>query len=248
MAINSLKTHKSVRKYTDEPVSDAQLKNIVEAGIRGSNTGNMQLYSIIATTDAATKALLAPAHFNQPMVTEAPLVITVCADINRMNKWCAERNADAGFDNMQTFISATVDAIIAAENIALAAEEEGLGICFLGTTTYNPDTIIDALELPRGVMPITTITIGHPATELSLTERLPMEAVLHIGKYKDYTSADIDKLYAEKEANPENQKFVEENKKETLAQVFSEIRYGREGNEAFSVTFMEALRRQGFMK
>lgn len=248
MSINSLFSHRSIRKYEARPIAQEVIDKIVEAAIRGSNTGNMQLYSIILTQDPAIKAKLAPAHFNQPMVMSAPLVATVCADINRMNKWCAARHADAGFDNMETLLTATIDATIAAQCMALAAEEAGLGVCFLGTTTYNPDVIIEALRLPRGVMPVTTVTIGYPAEEPGLTERLPAEAVAHRETYHDFSEADIERLYAEKEALPANRKFVEENAKDNLAQVFAEVRYPRANSEAFSQKLMDVTRKQGFLK
>lgn len=248
MSIDSLSTHRSIRKYANRPISADTVQDIVDAGIRGSNTGNMQLYSIVLTQDAATKAALAPAHFNQPMVTEAPLVVTVCADVNRMTKWCEARDAAAGFHNMETFLTAAVDATIVAQNMALAAEEAGLGVCYLGTTTYNPEMIIDTLRLPKGVFPITTLTIGHPAEAPGLTERLPREAVTHTDTYSDYTRGDIDRLHADKEANPANVEFVKANGKANLAQVFAEVRYPGPGNEAFSAKLMDALRSQGFTK
>ena len=242
--IMSLFDHKSIRRYTNKPIASDVLNKILSAGVRGSNTGNMQLYSIIVSQDDSVKAKLAPAHFNQPMVMSAAAVITVCADVNRMNKWCSARNADAAFNNSETFVSAMVDAVIVAQNIAVAAEDEGLGICFLGTTTYNPDQIIKALNLPRGVFPVTTLTVGYPDENPGLTERLPLEAVVHYESYSDYSLDDINNFYAAKESNPANQSFVAENSKENLAQVFSEVRYPRQSNEAFSKILDASIARQ----
>lgn len=240
--------HSSVRSYSDREVSDELLREIITAGTRASNTGNMQIYSIVATRDAAIKQRLAPAHFGQPMVTQAPVVLTFCADVNRFSKWCAQRNADAGFMNFESLMTATVDAMLAAQNVCLAAETRGLGICYLGTTTYNPDQIIEVLGLPKGVMPITTVTLGYPATAPQRTERLPLEAVLHSETYQDYTAEQIDSIYAEQEALEQNQKFVSENNKENLAQVFAEVRYSRANNEHFSHVLWETLKRQGFVE
>ncbi len=131
--------------------------------------------------------------------------------------------------------------------MALAAEGEGLGICYVGTTTYNPDMIIDALKLPKGVFPLVTLTIGYPDETPSMTERLPVKAVVHSDMYKDYTEDEIRDLHAEKEANPQNKEFVEENGKQNLAQVFSEVRYPREASESFSARLMETLKKQGLM-
>ena len=127
-------------------------------------------------------------------------------------------------------------------------EEKGLGICYLGTTIYNAGPIIEALNLPRLVVPIVTVTLGYPANPLpAQSERLPLAAILHEETYADYTPARIDALYAEKEALKVNQRFVAENGKETLAQVFTEVRYTKANNEYFSTAFLEVLKKQGFL-
>ncbi len=244
-----MKTRRSIRQYTSEKISDELLHELLEVAMRASNTGNMQLYSVVVTRDEANKQKLAPAHFNQPMVTSAPVVLTFCADINRFNKWAENRKAEAGFDNFQTFMAATIDAMLYAEAFAEAAEEKGLGVCYLGTTTYNAGPIIEALQLPKGVVPIVTITVGYPQTPLpEQSERLPLAAIMHEESYQDYSPASIDCLYAEKEAFPANKKFVEINNKETLAQVFTDIRYTKANNEYFSDAFLQVLKKQGFLK
>lgn len=244
-----MKTRRSIRQYTSEKISDELLHELLEVAMRASNTGNMQLYSVVVTRDEANKQKLAPAHFNQPMITSAPVVLTFCADINRFNKWAENRKAEAGFDNLQTFMAATIDAMLYAEAFAEAAEEKGLGLCYLGTTTYNAAPIIEALRLPKGVVPIVTITVGYPQTPLpEQSERLPLAAIMHEESYQDYTPASIDRLYAEKEAFPANKEFVKINKKETLAQVFTDIRYTKANNEYFSDAFLQVLKKQGFLK
>lgn len=244
-----MKTRRSIRQYTSEKISDELLHELLEVAMRASNTGNMQLYSVVVTRDEANKQKLAPAHFNQPMITSAPVVLTFCADINRFNKWAENRKAVAGFDNLQTFMAATIDAMLYAEAFAEAAEEKGLGLCYLGTTTYNAAPIIEALQLPKGVVPIVTITVGYPHTPLpEQSERLPLAAIMHEESYQDYSPASIDRFYAEKEAFPANKEFVEINKKETLAQVFTDIRYTKANNEYFSDAFLQVLKKQGFLK
>ncbi|HOZ31218.1 MAG TPA: nitroreductase family protein [Bacteroidales bacterium] len=240
-------SHRTIRKYSDIAVQKKIIDEILEAAVRASNTGNMQVYSIIVTTKNEIKEALAPAHFNQPMVKEAPVILTFCADFNRFNKWCLQRNADPGYDNFLSFLTAAIDAIIAAQNACLVAESNGLGICYLGTAIYNPDKIIEVLNLPKGVVPITTVTMGYPNENPPLTERLPVEAIVHYEKYKDYEKNDIDRLYSVKEANEENLKFLAENQKETLAQVFTDIRYTKKNNEYFSNVLFKVLKMQGFL-
>lgn len=245
--IENMKNRRTIRKYTAEDIPDALLNELLEVAARASNTGNMQLYSIVITRDQANKEKLAPAHFNQPMITKAPVVLTFCADANRFVKWAEQRKAVAGFDNLQTFIASTIDAMLFAQTFCTAAEEKGLGICYLGTTVYNADKIIEALSLPRLVVPIVTVTVGYPDGLPEQVERLPLEAVIHHETYSDYTPASIDALYQAKEALEVNKQFVKENNKETLAQVFTDVRYTKANNEYFSEVLLKVLKEQGFM-
>ena len=246
--LNLLNQHRTIRKYTDQQIEPELLNQLLEAACRTSNTGNMQAYSIIVTTESSLKEQLSPAHFNQPMVKQAPVVLTFCADFNRFTKWCNQRNAEPGYDNFQSFMATAIDALIAAQTFCIAAESVGLGICYLGTTTYNAGEIIDTLKLPKLVVPITTITVGYPADKPEQTDRLPMRAVVHNETYHDFSANDIDELYAEKENSEFYKQFVAENKKENLAQVFTDIRYRKKNNEFFSEKFLQVLKEQGFLK
>ena len=241
-------TRRTIRKYEERDIENELLEKILLAGTRASTTGNMQVYSIIVTRDAAMKERLAPAHFNQPMVTAAPVVLTFCADFNRFNRWCRQRRAEPGYGNFLSFMTAAIDALIAAQTICIAAEEEGLGICYLGTATYNADMIIDVLGLPEGVVPVATVTLGWPAEIPDQVDRLPLGAVVHQETYTDFTPDMIDDIYRAKEARADNLGFVAENGKETLAQVFCDVRYKKADNEFFSGKYLEVLRRQGFIQ
>lgn len=247
--IDIMKNRRTIRKYTEQDIPEELLNELLEVAVRASNTGNMQLYSVVVTRDQSNKEKLAPAHFNQPMITTAPVVLTFCADANRFVKWAEQRKAEAGFDNLQTFIASTIDAMLFAQAFCDAAEENGLGICYLGTTAYKADKIIEALSLPRLVVPIVTVTVGYPAMPLpEQVERLPLAAVIHQEAYVDYTPDMIDELYGEKEALEVNKQFVKENNKETLAQVFTDVRYTKKNNEYFSEVLLKVLKDQGFMK
>ncbi|MEA3460631.1 MAG: nitroreductase family protein [Bacteroidota bacterium] len=244
---DTLLNHRSIRKYKTDPIPNTILDYILEAGTRASTTGNMQLYSIVVTTEEGIREELAPCHFNQPMVKEAPVVLTFCADFNRFNRWCRQRKAEPGYDNFLSFFTAAIDALLVAQNVCVAAEDAGLGICYLGTTTYMAGKIIDILDLPSGVVPVTTVTVGYPDEWPEPTDRLPLEAVVHREKYKDYSENDIDQHYREKELMETYQTFIKEHKKETLAQVFTDVRYKKDDNVLFSKSLLEILTTQGFM-
>jgi nitroreductase len=240
--------HRSVRQYKSEAIPQDILNKILEAGSRASTTGNMQVYSMIVTKDLKLREKLWESHFKQKMVLEAPVHITFCADFNRFNKWCKLRNAIPGYDNFLSFFTGAIDALLASQNVVLEAEAHGLGACYLGTAIYNADQIIDTLELPIGVVPVACIVLGYPKSLPELTDRLPMQAVVHNEKYEDFDEKKIDACYQERDNSEETKKLLELNKKETLAQIFTENRYTRENNIRFSKKFLEVIKEQGFMK
>ena len=180
------------------------------------------------------------------MVTEAPCLVTVCADVHRFTMWCEQRGADPAYDNFEWFVNAATDALLAAQNLCVQAEIHGLGICYLGTTLYTAAEIARILQLPKGVIPLTTIVMGYPDETPGLTDRLPLDAVVHYEKYTDYTSAEIDELWAEREESDETRRLLEENGLENLAKIFTERRYTRRDNVAVSQSYFALLKEQGF--
>jgi len=242
--MKTIHTRKTIRKYTNKDVSEDLLKTLLEKAERTPTMGNLQLYSVVITRNEEKKVQLAPAHFNQPMVMGAPVILTFCADFRRTTLWAENRKATPGYDNFLSFLNATTDALLYCQTFCNLAEEEGLGTCFLGTTIYNPKTIIEVLQLPRLVMPVATITLGWPAEDPALTDRLPIDSIIHHETYEDYTPDRINAFYTPKEQLEENKHFVEINNKETLAQVFTDLRYTKEANEAISKALLETLKGQ----
>ena len=245
--MKSILNRTSIRKYSSREVSDELLKRLLEEAERTPTMGNLQLYSVVITRSEEGKKALAPAHFNQPMVTGAPVVLTICADYRRTTLWAENRKAHPGYDNILSFMNAATDALLFTQTFCNLAEEEGLGTCFLGTTVYMPKMIIDTLKLPKLVMPVATITLGWPDEQPALSERLPLRSIIHQEAYEDYTPEKIDDFYAEKENLEVNKEFVRINHVETLAQVFTDIRYTKKDCEAMSTGFLEALKEQGFL-
>jgi len=248
--MKNLLTRRSIRRYADKPVSDELLNRLFTEAARTQTMGNLQLYSVVVTRSDELKQRLAPAHFNQPMVTQAPIVLTICADFNRTSQWARCRKAEPGYDNFLSFLNAAIDALLYTQTLCCLMDEEGLGYCYLGTTVYQPESIINTLQLPQLVMPVATLTVGWPHPDEMkgpLSDRLTSDAFVHQETYQNYTPADIDRLYAFKEQLKENRQFVEINQKETLAQVFTDIRYTKKDNEAMSSSLLEALRHQHFL-
>ena len=239
---------KTIRRYSDAEIDEMLLNSLLEKAMQAPTLGGMQLYSVVVTRDSEMKQRLSPCHFNQPMVTNAPVVLTFCADFNRFDKWCEASGAEPCYGNFQSFLGAVLDVTIFAQQFCTVAEMDGLGCCYLGTTTYNAPDIARVLELPDMVVPIITLSVGYPANadaELK-AERLPLAAILHNEQYSDYNSERIKSIYAEKESLEVNKQYVNENAKPSLAHVFTDIRYNRANNEHFSQVFLDYIQAKGF--
>ena len=245
--MKSIQNRTSIRKYSSREVSDELLNRLLEEAERTPTMGNLQLYSVVITRSEEGKKALAPAHFNQPMVTGAPVVLTICADYRRTTLWAENRKAHPGYDNILSFMNAATDALLFTQTFCNLAEEEGLGTCFLGTTVYMPQMIIDTLKLPKLVMPVATITLGWPDEQPAQSERMPLRSIIHQETFGDYTHEKIDDFYEEKENLEVNKEFVRINNVETLAQVFTDIRYTKKDCEAMSKGLLDALKNQGFL-
>ena len=245
--MKTINSRRTIRKYSRKDVSEGLLKTLLEQAEHTPTMGNLQLYSVVITRKEEGKRRLAPAHFNQPMVEGAPVVLTFCADFRRTTLWAENRNATPGYDNFLSFLNAATDALLYCQTFCNPAEEEGLGTCFLGTTLYNSGDIVEALQLPRLVMPVATITLGWPDEHPARPDRLPIDGIIHDETYDDYTPARINAFYTFKEQLEENRHFVEINHKETLAQVFTDLRYTKHDNESMSAGLLEVLKQQGFL-
>ena len=234
-----------MRKYRPDPVPGDVLNRIVECALRGSNTGNMQLYSIIATTRQPLLGQLCQLHFGQGAT--APLMLTVCVDVHRYHRWCRLRGCDEPYGNFLWLMSGTVDATIATQNMCVAAAQEGLGFCYLGSVMYNAKAIAQLLRLPAGVAPVTTLSMGYPDEQPAQSERIGPDGVLHSETYHDYSDEDIERVHRVREEFPFNQEMVRQNKVRNLAELFTTLRYPRKDNEAISLALREFCEQAGFL-
>lgn len=246
--VEAILEHRSIRKFVDsKPIPSTLMDQLLTAATRASTTGAMQVYSLVVSESEEVKNLLAPLHFNQPMVRSASAVVTFCADVARFSRWCELRDADPGYNNFAWFVNGAIDAVLASENFAIEAESEGLGICYLGTTIYTTDKIIEVLDLPRGVIPVTTVVVGYPEVVPPKTDRLPLAAVVHRERYTTPTDEQIIQHYASTENSAQTAQLLADNDLPNLARVFTERRYKRVDNEAISASYLNTLRKQGFL-
>ncbi len=241
--------HRSIREFSDKKIDKDVLNNILSAACNGSTMGGLQLFSIIVTEDKENMKKMAPAHFNQPIATNAPLILTFCADFHRFDRYCECRGvATDAYNNLQAYQWAVTDAIIAAENACVAAESLGLGFCWLGTITYNVPQFIEAFHLPEHVMPVACVPMGYPAQNVPLTPKLPVSALVHTETYREYSNEEINQAYLSLENVSSNVKMLKDNNSRSLAEDYVQRRYKKSDNEFFSEVLRDALVKQQFIK
>ena len=248
------KSHRSIRSYTPQDIDDTSLNDLLLTGLRSSSAGNMQTWSVIVTRDEVKKRHLYELHRKQRMVLEAPVLLTFCADVFRMREWIRVNNSKQSFDDFLGFLTGAVDAVIAAQTITLAAESVGLGICYLGTTWWAADKIIEMMELPKGVLPVTTLVVGYPAEDPALRDRLPLELIVHQEKYHRLTDQEILETHAEREKNAWARYNAVESVRKKLEKAgitritdyyTSEFKYSKELHLEISKMLFEVLKKQG---
>jgi nitroreductase len=254
-AIDQIHKHRSIRKYKPEPVPEETLEKILAAGVRASSSGNMQSYSIILTQEEERRQALSIALGNHSMVLEAPTFVTFCADFHRMRRWLTLRDAPDNFDSFLAFMVGAIDAILVSQNVALAAESEGLGICYLGGTLVNCDQVGKTLHLPQNVVPVVGFCLGYPDEDPALRHRLPLDGLVHEERYHEYTEENIHSIYHKKEEvdwqrymqSTRLRALVEKHGVENLAQLYTELKYTREPFQEYSRQILDYLEEQGFM-
>jgi len=192
--------HRSIRKYQDREIDPALLDSVLQQALQGSSSsGNLNMVSVVRTRDPARKQRLYELHFEQPMVLQAPLVLTFCADTFRTREWLALRQARLGFGDLLSWHVAAFDAIILSQTVALALESHGLGMCYMGTTLHSMGEIAAFLELPDHCLPVTSMVVGWPAEAPAQRDRLPAAAWIHDERYQRPGAEDIERHFAERE-------------------------------------------------
>lgn len=195
-----MRRHRSIRCYKPDPLDSDLILRICREAIAGSSSsGNLQTHAIVLSEEQDRRDRLCELHGGQEMVRQAPLLMTFCADVSRIRRWFKLSAARDSFDNLLGFLVAAFDAIILSQSVALAAEANGLGICYLGTTLNAGPKIAEFLELPDGCLPVTALTIGYPAEEPAPRNRLPIEAHLHRERYQAPTDDRLLELYRTRE-------------------------------------------------
>ncbi len=193
--IELMHRHGSVRNYKPDPVSMEMVNAIVSAGQRAPTSSNLQMYSVILTTDQEDRRHLQTYCAGHSHISQAPVFLTWCADLSRLDRICRDRGYTHQSGYVENFMLAVVDTVIAAQNAGLAAESLGLGFCYIGAIRNNPREVIQLLDLPRLVFPVVGMTVGWPVKPPRIRPRLPLEAILHIDRYNSEKEAMLLAMY-----------------------------------------------------
>ncbi len=188
--IELLKSHRSIRKFTDRPVDEPVLHELIRAGQSAATSSHVQATTVIRVKDAEKRAQIAELAGNQAFINSCAEFLVFCADMKRVFDSCLRSGAEIKQGMTEQLLIATVDTALFAQNVAVAAESEGLGICYIGGVRNNPQQISDILELPDDVYPVFGFCIGYPDQDPEVKPRLPLSVILKEDRYDDHADAE----------------------------------------------------------
>ncbi len=199
--IKTIKEHRSIRSFNDVKVTDDQITEIIECGLRAPTAGNMMLYSIIKIKDQKNLQFLCEKCDNQKFISSANFALIFLADANKFYKFFKDRNVENYKEpSIGDFMFANQDCMIAAQNCAVAAESMGIGTCYIGDIMENYEDIKTHFNLPNNVMPVTMIVFGNYNNVPPLRERFNKEFVVFDEIYPDINKKFIDKMFEKEES------------------------------------------------
>ncbi len=181
--VDLMKSHCSIRKYTEKDISSDTLKTILECGQMAPTSHNMQAYSIIVVKNPSTKSELSKLADSQKWVIECPVFLVFCADLYRLSTACSLHGKKAALNGVENLLVSFVDAALVAENVLLAARSLGLGGVMVGGIRNDCKKVSELLNLPEYVIPVAGMCLGYPDQEPGQRPRLSMETVVHMEEY-----------------------------------------------------------------
>ena len=185
--IELLKGHRSIRQFQNRPIQTDLFQDLIKAGQAAASSNFFQAVTIIRVTDLKKRAKLASLANNQAYVETAAEFLVFCADMNRAASCCDLHGAEANTGFTEQFIIATVDAALVAQNIVVASESAGLGICYIGALRNNPSEVSTVLDLPHDTYPVFGLCLGWPDQDPEVKPRLPIDVVLRENSYGNRT-------------------------------------------------------------
>lgn len=181
-----LLSHRSIRGFRPDALPEGTLETLVAAAQSAATSSNLQTWSVIVVQDPAKRAALAKLAGNQKHIEQCPLFLVWLADLSRNARMAEQEGRELeGLPYLETFLVATIDAALAAQNAVVAAESLGLSTVYIGALRNDPEQVAQMLGLPPGVMGVFGLCVGHAAPEVTneVKPRLPQAAVCHHETY-----------------------------------------------------------------
>jgi len=185
--------HRSVRGFLPRPLPEGTLELLVAAAQSASTSSNLQFWSVVAVQGPGRKSRLADLAGQQQFIRDAPLLLVWLADLSRLDRIAAERQAQVdGTHYLEEFIVGVVDAALAAQSALIAAESLGLGGVYIGAMRNLPEQIAAELGLPPHVFAVFGMSVGYPDPDrpTDIKPRLPQSVVLHREQYSAVQRSD----------------------------------------------------------
>ena len=176
--IDLLRSHRSIRKFTDEPIDEELVEKIVSAGLASATSSNLQGTTVIRVRNDETRSAIAELAGGQAYVETAAAFFVWCADLHRSSVACEMGGGEFHAGMTEHFIIAATDCAIAAQSAVVAAESVGLGICYIGGIRNDPAKMTELLQLPEQVVPLFGLCLGWPDQDPALKPRLPLSVTL----------------------------------------------------------------------
>lgn len=183
--VSLLTSHRSVRRYTQEPIAPELLADLIRAGQGAASSSFIQAYSIVRVTRPEVRSAIARAAGGQAWIEQAAEFLVFCADLRRVDAACRREGLGALEGWTEHGLAAVVDLALMAQNVMTAAESAGLGGVFIGGIRNDPEVLVETLGLPELVAPIFGMCLGWPAESPDLKPRLPLELILHQDRYRE---------------------------------------------------------------
>lgn len=183
--IELLKSHRSIRKFTDQTIDPELFEELVSSGQAAATSSFLQGSTIVRVGNSEKRSEIAKLTGNQTYVETAAEFMVFCADLKRAGNYCEEYDMPFEGDYTEHFIIATVDVALMAQSMVTAAESVGLGICYIGGIRNDPILVSELLELPRGVYPVFGLCLGYPDQNPEIKPRLPLSVILKQEVYNE---------------------------------------------------------------
>lgn len=183
--VELLKSHRSIRKFTDQAIEPELFADLIEAGQAAATSSFLQGATIIRVTNKEKRSEIAQLAGNQSYIETAAEFVVFCADLKRAGNYCHEYGKPFEGDYTEHFIIATVDVALMAQSLVTAAESVGLGICYIGGIRNNPGPVSELLQLPKGVYPVFGLCLGYPDQDPEIKPRLPVSVILKQETYNE---------------------------------------------------------------